>query len=93
MHSRLGQASSGQRLTDSIETALRPADGILVLDFVDRDEHVIRWSELSARSGGIPPAGRSIGHAPKSRMDVLIRAESRSARWDQPRTVATIPAR
>ncbi|ATL67060.1 excinuclease ABC subunit UvrA [Nocardia terpenica] len=31
--------SSKQRLTDSIETALRLADGIVVLDFVDRDEH------------------------------------------------------
>ncbi|MBF6248065.1 excinuclease ABC subunit A, partial [Nocardia elegans] len=31
--------SSKQRLTDSIETALRLADGIVVLDFVDRDEN------------------------------------------------------
>ncbi|MQY21148.1 excinuclease ABC subunit UvrA [Nocardia macrotermitis] len=31
--------SSKQRLTDSIETALRLADGIVVLDFVDREEH------------------------------------------------------
>src|SRR6476660_2744468 len=28
-----------QRLTDSVETALRLADGIIVLEFVDRDEH------------------------------------------------------
>ncbi|MFH5211959.1 excinuclease ABC subunit UvrA [Antrihabitans sp. NCIMB 15449] len=32
------KASSKQRLTDSVETALRLADGIVVLDFVDRDE-------------------------------------------------------
>jgi len=28
-----------QRLTDSVETALRLADGVLILDFVDREEH------------------------------------------------------
>jgi excinuclease ABC subunit A len=33
------KASSKQRLTDSVETALGLADGIVVLDFVDRDEH------------------------------------------------------
>ncbi|NED68589.1 hypothetical protein G3I15_47440, partial [Streptomyces sp. SID10244] len=32
------KASAKQRLTDSIETALRLADGIVVLDFVDLDE-------------------------------------------------------
>ena len=32
------KASSKQRLTDSVETALRLADGIVVLDFVDREE-------------------------------------------------------
>ncbi|MCX5046459.1 excinuclease ABC subunit UvrA [Aldersonia sp. NBC_00410] len=31
--------SAKQRLTDSVETALRLADGIVVLEFVDRDEH------------------------------------------------------
>ena len=33
------KASAKQRLTDSVETALGLADGIVVLDFVDRDEH------------------------------------------------------
>ena len=33
------KASAKQRLTDSIETALGLADGIVVLDFVDRDDH------------------------------------------------------
>jgi excinuclease ABC subunit A len=33
------KASAKQRLTDSVETALALADGIVVLDFVDRDEH------------------------------------------------------
>ncbi len=32
------KASAKQRLTDSVETALNLADGIVVLDFVDRDE-------------------------------------------------------
>ena len=33
------KASAKQRLTDSVETALGLADGIVVLDFVDRDDH------------------------------------------------------
>ncbi|MBU3749417.1 MAG: excinuclease ABC subunit A, partial [Mycobacterium sp.] len=33
------KAGAKQRLTDSVETALNLADGIVVLDFVDRDEH------------------------------------------------------
>ncbi|MDV2475391.1 excinuclease ABC subunit UvrA [Rhodococcus zopfii] len=33
------KATAKQRLTDSIETALRLAEGIVVLDFVDRDEN------------------------------------------------------
>ncbi len=32
------KSSAKQRLTDSVETALRLAEGIVVLDFVDRDE-------------------------------------------------------
>lgn len=47
-----------QRLTDSIETALRLADGIVVLDFVDRDEHAHdrerRFSERLACPNGHP---------------------------------------
>ncbi|MEC3919847.1 excinuclease ABC subunit UvrA [Nocardia sp. CDC160] len=50
--------SSKQRLTDSIETALRLADGIVVLDFVDRDEHAHdrerRFSERLACPNGHP---------------------------------------
>ncbi|WP_306358260.1 MULTISPECIES: excinuclease ABC subunit UvrA [unclassified Nocardia] len=50
--------SSKQRLTDSIETALRLADGIVVLDFVDRDEHAHdrerRFSEKLACPNGHP---------------------------------------
>jgi len=33
------KATAKQRLTDSVETALGLADGIVVLDFVERDEH------------------------------------------------------
>lgn len=50
--------TSKQRLTDSIETALRLADGIVVLDFVDRDEHAHdrerRFSEKLACPNGHP---------------------------------------
>lgn len=52
------KASAKQRLTDSIETALRLADGIVVLDFVDRDEHAHdrerRFSEKLACPNGHP---------------------------------------
>ncbi|MFF2557031.1 excinuclease ABC subunit UvrA [Nocardia sp. NPDC058058] len=50
--------TSKQRLTDSIETALRLADGVVVLDFVDRDEHAHdrerRFSERLACPNGHP---------------------------------------
>ncbi|MFD0362294.1 excinuclease ABC subunit UvrA [Nocardia sp. GCM10030253] len=52
------KSNSKQRLTDSIETALRLADGIVVLDFVDRDEHAHdrerRFSERLACPNGHP---------------------------------------
>ncbi|MGB7362873.1 MAG: excinuclease ABC subunit UvrA [Rhodococcus sp. (in: high G+C Gram-positive bacteria)] len=52
------KASSKQRLTDSVETALRLADGILVLDFVDREENASdrerRFSERLACPNGHP---------------------------------------
>ncbi|ADG79028.1 UvrABC system protein A OS=Tsukamurella paurometabola (strain ATCC 8368 / DSM / CCUG 35730 /CIP 100753 / JCM 10117 / KCTC 9821 / NBRC 16120 / NCIMB 702349/ NCTC 13040) OX=521096 GN=uvrA PE=3 SV=1 [Tsukamurella paurometabola] len=54
------KASSKQRLTDSIETALRLADGIVVLDFVDREENdperERRFSEKMACPNGHPIA-------------------------------------
>jgi len=54
------KASSKQRLTDSVETALGLADGIVVLDFVDRDEHDAhreqRFSEKLACPNGHPLA-------------------------------------
>jgi excinuclease ABC subunit A len=47
-----------QRLTDSVETALRLADGLVVLDFVDRDAHdphrQRRFSERMACPNGHP---------------------------------------
>ncbi|GAB2657967.1 excinuclease ABC subunit UvrA [Gordonia jinhuaensis] len=50
--------SAKQRLTDSVETALRLADGIVVLDFVDRDEddptRERRFSEKMACPNGHP---------------------------------------
>src|SRR6476659_4361884 len=52
------KASSKQRLTDSVETALRLAEGIVVLDFVDREEHAHdrerRFSERLACPNGHP---------------------------------------
>ena len=54
------KASAKQRLTDSVETALGLADGIVVLDFVDRDEQdphrEQRFSEKLACPGGHPLA-------------------------------------
>src|SRR5947209_13408511 len=50
--------SAKQRLTDSVETALRLADGLVVLDFVDRDERdphrQRRFSERMACPNGHP---------------------------------------
>jgi excinuclease ABC subunit A len=52
------KASAKQRLTDSVETALALADGIVVLDFVDRDEDAAdrerRFSERLACPNGHP---------------------------------------
>ncbi|MET9327484.1 excinuclease ABC subunit UvrA [Tsukamurella sp. NPDC003166] len=54
------KSSAKQRLTDSIETALRLADGIVVLDFVDREENdperERRFSEKMACPNGHPIA-------------------------------------
>ncbi|ASO21454.1 excinuclease ABC subunit A [Actinoalloteichus hoggarensis] len=50
------KASAKQRLTDSVETALRLADGLVVLDFVDLPEHDTgrerRFSERMACPNG-----------------------------------------
>src|SRR5690242_5839480 len=54
------KASAKQRLTDSVETALKLADGILVLEFVDRDDdhphREQRFSEKLACPNGHPLA-------------------------------------
>jgi len=54
------KTSAKQRLTDSIETALRLADGIVVLDFVDQEENDAererRFSEKMACPNGHPIA-------------------------------------
>ncbi|MFW0793036.1 excinuclease ABC subunit UvrA [Gordonia sp. CPCC 205515] len=54
------KASAKQRLTDSVETALRLADGIVVLDFVDLEEddpnRERRFSEKMACPNGHPIA-------------------------------------
>ncbi|MDJ0001048.1 hypothetical protein QM787_27300, partial [Rhodococcus ruber] len=50
------KSGAKQRLTDSIETALRLAEGFVVLDFVDRDENAAdrerRFSEKLACPNG-----------------------------------------
>ncbi|QGK70603.1 excinuclease ABC subunit UvrA [Allosaccharopolyspora coralli] len=52
------KANAKQRLTDSVETALRLADGLVVLEFVDTDEHdphrERRFSENLACPNGHP---------------------------------------
>lgn len=52
------KSTAKQRLTDSVETALRLADGLVVLDFVDRDAHdphrQRRFSERMACPNGHP---------------------------------------
>ncbi|MGJ0120972.1 excinuclease ABC subunit UvrA [Williamsia sp. MIQD14] len=54
------KSSAKQRLTDSVETALRLADGVIVLDFVDLDEddpdRERRFSERMACPNGHPIA-------------------------------------
>ena len=46
------KASQKQRLTDSVETALRLADGLVTLDFVDREELTHTYSEKAACPNG-----------------------------------------
>jgi excinuclease ABC subunit A len=52
------KGSAKQRLTDSVETALRLADGLVVLDFVDLDDdhphREVRFSERMACPNGHP---------------------------------------
>ncbi|MBO0839999.1 MAG: excinuclease ABC subunit UvrA, partial [Sciscionella sp.] len=54
------KASAKQRLTDSVETALRLADGLVVLEFVDEDPHAPQrersFSERVACPNGHPIA-------------------------------------
>lgn len=45
--------SQKQRLTDSVETALKLADGLVAIDYVDRDE-VVLYSEKMACPNGHP---------------------------------------
>lgn len=46
------KASQKQRLTDSVETALRLADGLVTIDFVDDPESTRMFSEKSACPNG-----------------------------------------
>lgn len=46
------KASAKQRLTDSVETALRLADGLVTIDFVDNEELTHTYSEKAACPNG-----------------------------------------
>ena len=46
------KASQKQRLTDSVETALRLADGLVTIEFVDREELTHTYSEKAACPNG-----------------------------------------
>ena len=46
------KASAKQRLTDSVETALRLADGLVTIDFVDNEELTRTYSEKAACPNG-----------------------------------------
>lgn len=50
------KASAKQRMTDSVETALRLADGLVTLDFVDNEELTRTYSEKAACPNGHPLA-------------------------------------
>lgn len=50
------KASQKQRLTDSVETALRLADGLVTIDFVDDPELTHTYSEKAACPNGHPLA-------------------------------------
>ena len=71
------KASSKQRLTDSVETALGLADGIVVLEFVDQDEDARTASSGSPRSWPAPTGTRS-------RSTTSSRGRSRSTRRTAP---------
>ncbi len=71
---RQGRAAK-QRLTDSVETALGLADGILVLEFVDLPRRATRTA--SGRS-------RAAGHAPTGTRSAVDDLEPRSFSFNSP---------
>ena len=52
------KATAKQRLTDSVETALNLADGIVVLEFVDRDDDHAAPRAAVLREAGLPERPR-----------------------------------
>src|SRR5699024_3272699 len=48
------KASAKQRLTDSVETALRLADGLVTIDYVDNEELTHTYSEKASCPNGDP---------------------------------------
>src|SRR5690625_7299715 len=48
------KASAKQRLTDSVETALRLADGLVTIDYVDNEELTHTYSEKASCPNGHP---------------------------------------
>ena len=72
------KASSKQRLTDSIETALGLADGIVVLEFVDQDEDARASRAAVLREARLPQRARAW------RWTISSRGRSRSTRPTAP---------
>ena len=71
------KASSKQRITDSIETALRLAGGLVILDFVDLPEHDAHRERRS-------PSGWRASTTTRWRWTTSSRARSRSTRRSGP---------
>ena len=70
------KASAKQRLTDSVETALRLADGLVVLDFVDLAEDDPHRRAPVLRADGLPerpPARRGRPRAPLVLLQLALR--------------------
>ena len=58
------KATAKQRLTDSVETALNLADGIVVLEFVDRDDDAPASRAAVLREAGLPERAPAGGRRP-----------------------------
>lgn len=60
------KASAKQRLTDSVETALNLADGIVVLEFVDHEHDAHNREQRFSGEAGLPQRARAGGRRPRA---------------------------